>query len=64
MMASFVVEQRRNGLMNPDGFYSQHRPEMITEEDYLSGRWIAKPAQPLRQRPADHDGIRHHLHHR
>jgi acetyl-CoA acetyltransferase len=43
MMANFVVEQRRNGLMNPDGFYSQHRPEMITKEDYLSGRWIAKP---------------------
>src|SRR5690606_15995659 len=30
--------------MNPDGFYTQHRPEMITEEDYLAGRWIAKPA--------------------
>ena len=30
--------------MNPDGFYSAHRPEMITVEDYLSGRWIAKPA--------------------
>ena len=44
MMAPFVVEQRRNGLMNPDGFYSAHRPEMLTEEDYLSGRWIAKPA--------------------
>lgn len=44
MMAPFIVEQRKNGLMNPDGFYSQHRPEMITVEDYLSGRWIAKPA--------------------
>lgn len=44
MMAPFVVESRRNGLMNPDGFYSQHRPEMITAEDYLQGRWIAKPA--------------------
>lgn len=43
-MANFVVEQRKNGLMNPDGFYSQHRPEMITVEDYLSARWIAKPA--------------------
>ena len=31
-------------LMNPDGYYTQHRPEMITREDYLSGRWIAKPA--------------------
>jgi acetyl-CoA acetyltransferase len=44
MMAAFVVEQRRNGLMNPDGFYSQHRPDMITEDDYLNGRWIAQPA--------------------
>ena len=44
MMAPFVVNERRNGLMNPDGFYSQHRPEMITVEDYLNGRWIAKPA--------------------
>ena len=43
-MANFVVTQRRNGLMNPDGFYSQHRPEMITAEDYLTARWIAKPA--------------------
>ena len=45
MMAPFVVEERRNGLMNPDGYYSQHRPEeMLTVEDYLNGRWIAKPA--------------------
>ena len=44
MMAPFVVEERRNGLMNPDGFFTQHRPEMITVDDYLSGRWIAKPA--------------------
>jgi len=43
-MAGFVVEMRKNGLMNPDGFYSQHRPEMITAEDYLTARWIAKPA--------------------
>jgi acetyl-CoA acetyltransferase len=43
-MANFVVTQRRNGLMNPDGYYSQHRPEMITVEDYLTARWIAKPA--------------------
>jgi len=44
MMAKFVVEMRKNGLKNPDGFYYQNRPEMITEEDYLSARWIAKPA--------------------
>lgn len=44
MMAPFIIEERRNGLMNPDGYYTQHRPEMITREDYLAGRWIAKPA--------------------
>lgn len=44
MMAPFVIEERRNGLMNPDGYYTRHRPEMITKEDYLQGRWIAKPA--------------------
>ncbi len=44
MMAPFVVEERRNGLMNPDGFYTQHRPEMLSVEDYLNARWIAKPA--------------------
>jgi acetyl-CoA acetyltransferase len=44
MMAPFIIEERRNGLMNPDGYYTQHRPEMMTKEDYLQGRWIAKPA--------------------
>jgi len=44
MMANFVVQQRINGLKNPDGFYTQHRPEMITAEDYVTARWIAKPA--------------------
>ncbi|MBI4282121.1 MAG: thiolase family protein [Chloroflexi bacterium] len=44
MMAPFVVNERRNGLMFPEGFFYQHRPEPITVEDYLSARWIAKPA--------------------
>ncbi len=44
MMAPFVVQERVNGLKNPYGFYTQYRPEMLTVEDYLSGRWIAKPA--------------------
>ena len=42
-MAPFVVNERRNGLMNPDGFYYQHRPEVLTVEDYLASRWICKP---------------------
>lgn len=42
-MAPFVMNQRRNGLMMPEGFYAQHRPEMPTTEDYLNARWVAKP---------------------
>jgi acetyl-CoA acetyltransferase len=42
-MAPFVVNQRRNGLMNPDGYYYQNRPEVLTTEDYLAGRWIGRP---------------------
>ena len=42
-MAPFVVNQRRNGLMMPEGYYAQHRPDVFTLEDYLTGRWIWKP---------------------
>ena len=44
MMAPFVVNEKRNGLMFPEGFWAQHRPEPLTVEDYLAARWIAKPA--------------------
>jgi acetyl-CoA acetyltransferase len=44
MMAPFIVNERRNGLMFPEGFWYQHRPEPLTVEDYLTARWIAKPA--------------------
>ena len=47
MHAPFVVNSRRNGLLFPEGFYAQHRPEALTVEDYLSARWIAKPASLL-----------------
>ncbi len=30
--------------MLPEGYWAQHRPEQLTEEDYLAARWIAKPA--------------------
>ena len=42
-MAPFVVNLRRNGLMFPEGYYYQHRPESLTVEDYMNGRWICKP---------------------
>ncbi len=27
-----------------EGFFAQHRPELLTVEDYIAARWIAKPA--------------------
>jgi acetyl-CoA acetyltransferase len=44
MMAPFVVNEKRNGLLYPEGFWAQHRPEALSVEDYLAARWIAKPA--------------------
>lgn len=42
-MAPFIVNQRRNGLMVPWGYYSQNEPYPITKEDYLNARWVARP---------------------
>lgn len=44
MMAPFMSNSRRNGLMFPEGYWAQHRPEELTAEDYEFARWIAKPA--------------------
>ncbi|MBV1878246.1 MAG: hypothetical protein KUG79_11440 [Pseudomonadales bacterium] len=44
MMAPFMENSRRNGLLFPEGYWAQHRPEVLTKEDYLAARWIAKPA--------------------
>ncbi len=44
MMAPFMENSRRNGLMFPEGYWAQHRPEELAREDYLAARWIAKPA--------------------
>ena len=44
MMAPYVVESKKNGLNFPEGFFYQNRPEALTVEDYLSARWVAKPA--------------------
>ena len=44
MMAPFMENSRKNGLRFPEGYWAQHRPEELTEEDYLAARWIAKPA--------------------
>jgi acetyl-CoA acetyltransferase len=47
MMAPFIVNSRRNGLLFPEGYWAQHRPTPLTTEDYLSSRWIQKPANLL-----------------
>ncbi len=47
MMAPFMENSRRNGLLFPEGYWAQHRPEDITAEDYNTARWIAKPANLL-----------------
>ncbi len=44
MMAPFMQNSRRNGLLFPEGYWAQHRPEQLLPEDYLAARWIAKPA--------------------
>ena len=44
MMAPFMANSRRNGLLFPEGYWAQHRPEQLMPEDYLAARWIAKPA--------------------
>jgi len=44
MMAPFIANSRRNGLLFPEGYWAQHRPEPLTAEDYQAARWIAKPA--------------------
>ena len=44
MMAPFMGNSRRNGLMFPEGYWAQHRPEELTADDYRLARWIAKPA--------------------
>jgi acetyl-CoA acetyltransferase len=44
MMAPFVVNSRNNGLKFPEGYWAQHRPTPLTEQEYLESRWIAEPA--------------------
>ena len=44
MLAPFVVQSRKNGLLFPEGYWAQHRPEELTVDDYNNARWIAKPS--------------------
>ena len=42
-MAPFIVNNRKNALMWEHGYWYQHRPETLTEEDYFSARMISSP---------------------
>jgi acetyl-CoA acetyltransferase len=43
--ANFIVNSKKNGLNFPEGFFAQNRPDdVVTKEDYLTARWLAKPA--------------------
>ena len=46
-LAPFAMNQRRNGLMVPWGFYTNHEPYQITEDDYLNARYIEEPLRIL-----------------
>jgi acetyl-CoA acetyltransferase len=47
MMAPFIVNSRRNGLLFPEGYWAQHRPEPVTVDDYLNAPLVAEPANLL-----------------
>ena len=42
-MAPFIVNSKRNGLMFPEGFFAQHRPDVVTADDYINARPIVDP---------------------
>jgi hypothetical protein len=46
-MAPFILNQRRNGLLFPEGYYFQYRREVLTVEDYVAARWVCKPMSLL-----------------
>ena len=42
-LAPFAINQRRNGLKTPMGYYSLHEPYQITLEDYRNSRPVEEP---------------------
>ena len=54
-LAPFVINQRRNGLLTPWGYYAQLEQYQITIEDYLTQRYVAWPNGLLdSDRPVNH----------
>jgi acetyl-CoA acetyltransferase len=42
-MAPFIVHNRKNALLWEYGYWYQHRPELLTEQEYLDARVISWP---------------------
>ena len=42
-VAPFVLNQHRNGRMNPWGYYTNNEPNVITIEDYLTAPYVLRP---------------------
>ena len=47
MLGALAINCRRNGLMTPWGFYSQHEPYQLTMEDYQASRFVMEPLRVL-----------------
>ncbi|MDQ1426287.1 MAG: hypothetical protein QOD72_3785 [Acidimicrobiaceae bacterium] len=47
MMAPFIVNSKKNGLLFPEGYFAQSRPADVTAEDYINARWVSEPANLL-----------------
>jgi acetyl-CoA acetyltransferase len=46
-MAPFIVNNRRNGLLWEHGYWTQHRPEVLTEADYMNAPMVSSPLSLL-----------------
>lgn len=42
-MATHIVNNRNNALLNEKGYWYNHRPEVITVDDYLNSRMVSDP---------------------
>ncbi|MBO0852573.1 MAG: thiolase family protein [Nocardia sp.] len=46
-MAPYIIQARNNGLLWEHGYWTQHQPTPLTENDYLSSRMISDPISVL-----------------
>jgi acetyl-CoA acetyltransferase len=46
-MSTFVLQERTSGLLWEHSYWRQHRPELLTKEEYLSARVAATPMSIL-----------------